>query len=105
MNLFNDNDDDGEESFHEEFGKYAKIHAYENLDKAMQNGYLIITGRITFEDLLLDDEVWLSFDISDYDEENVLKDLIEYFEETEEYEKCQELTHLLKMNENEKKLT
>jgi folate-binding Fe-S cluster repair protein YgfZ len=97
MNLFDNNDDNDEDDELESYFP-TKIDASENLDEAMYNGYLVMTGRITFEELLIKDEVWLSFDVGNYNEDEVLKDLIKYFEETEEYEICQELVTLANTN-------
>jgi|TARA_R110002020_G_scaffold189618_2_gene388868 hypothetical protein len=70
----------------------------EILDEAMRNAYAILTGKFTFENLMdLADEVALPFNIEkekpDYDA------MIEYFIETEEYEKCAKLVKL--KNESE----
>ena len=72
----------------------------EILDEAMRNAYAILTGEVTFELLFKRlDEVSLPFNIEkekpDYDA------MIEYFTETEEYEKCAELVKL-KNNEGRK---
>tara|TARA_R110000751_G_scaffold291943_1_gene399152 strand:- start:64 stop:300 length:237 start_codon:yes stop_codon:yes gene_type:complete len=67
----------------------------ELLDEAMHNAYAIVTGKYTFETLLEQDiEIPLPFNIEqegpDYD------GMIEYFIETEEYEKCEVLLKLKK---------
>tara|TARA_R110002050_G_scaffold116946_1_gene233609 strand:- start:35945 stop:36178 length:234 start_codon:yes stop_codon:yes gene_type:complete len=68
-------------------------HDTEILDNAMNNAYAILTGKATFEALMdLHDEIPLPFNIQeegpDYD------GMIEYFVETEEYEKCEVLLKL-----------
>ena len=70
----------------------------EILDEAMRNAYAIVTGKFTLETLMdLSEEVTLPFNIEkekpDYDA------MIEYFIETEEYEKCEQLVKL--KNESE----
>ena len=65
----------------------------EILDEAMRNAFAIVTGKVTFELLFSKlDQVALPFNIEkedpDYDA------MIEYFIETEEYEKCAILTKL-----------
>tara|TARA_R110000744_G_scaffold37336_1_gene85628 strand:- start:100 stop:333 length:234 start_codon:yes stop_codon:yes gene_type:complete len=65
----------------------------EILDDAMNNAYAILTGETTFETLMeIHDEIPLPFNIQeegpDYD------GMIEYFIETEEYEKCDVLLKL-----------
>ena len=57
----------------------------EVLEEAMNNAYFIAIGKYTFEEL--------PFDIRE--EEPDLEGMIEYFIETEEYEKCSELQKLI----------
>tara|TARA_R110000824_G_scaffold65226_4_gene170047 strand:- start:10885 stop:11121 length:237 start_codon:yes stop_codon:yes gene_type:complete len=72
-----------------------QLYDTEILDNAMNHAYSILTGETTFEMLMdIHDEVPLPFNIQeespDYD------GMIEYFIETEEYEKCEVLLKLKK---------
>jgi len=63
------------------------------LDEAMRNAFSLLTGKFTFEGLMdLKDELPLPFNIEEEDPDYDV--LIEYFIETEEYEKCAELVKL-----------
>ena len=65
----------------------------DNLDQAMINSYeYIILGK-TLEELFEEnpDALLLMFDPDEFDRMDVIDDLIVYFEETEEYEKCANL--------------
>jgi len=66
------------------------------IDKGIVNTYDLITGKKEFEDIVEDNEVPVFFinPEEDLDEED-LNTMIEYFVETEEYEKCAVL-HKLK---------
>jgi|8_EtaG_2_1085327.scaffolds.fasta_scaffold04740_6 hypothetical protein len=67
---------------------------YEILDEAMNNAFGIITGTTTFDKLMdTRGECSLPFDIRQ--EEPDLAGMIEYFIETEEYEKCHILQKIL----------
>ena len=69
----------------------------EILSEAMNYAYLIVTGQVTFEDLVdKEGEVMLPYNILEKEDVN-LDLLIEYFEEEEEYEKC---AKLIKMKKN-----
>jgi hypothetical protein len=69
----------------------------EIIDAAYRNAFKIATGEITFEDFMQtsDGIQFFAFDPS-YPEtfELIIDDMIEYFEESEEYEKCQTLLKL-----------
>ncbi|QDP52784.1 MAG: hypothetical protein Unbinned838contig1000_35 [Prokaryotic dsDNA virus sp.] len=70
----------------------------EILDEAMNNAYEIIIGAKTFDKIMdKEGECSLPYDIRQ--EEPDLEGMIEYFIETEEYEKCSVLKKIL---ENEK---
>ena len=72
------------------------------LDLAMNNGYHILMGDITIDDLLSNSsrqKLYISFDpdklnSNDY-WDNIINSMIDYFIETEEYDKCAELKKLL----------
>jgi hypothetical protein len=69
----------------------------EILEEAMNNAYQIVTGQFTFDEILeRDDEACIPFDIRT--EGPDIEGMIEYFIETEEYEKCAELVKLKKDN-------
>jgi len=66
----------------------------EVLDEAMNNAYFIAIGEYTFEELLeKTGEACVPFDART--EEPDLESMIEYFIETEEYEKCSTLKNLI----------
>ena len=63
----------------------------EIIEEAMDNAYLIVTGRNTFDEILDNkEEVLLPFNMLE-NEDCDINILIEYFEGEEEYEKCAEL--------------
>ena len=67
---------------------------YEILDEAMNNAYDIIMGVKTFDYIMEGTgECSLPFDIRE--EEPDLEGIIEYFIETEEYEKCAVLQKII----------
>tara|TARA_Y100001938_G_scaffold143552_1_gene216486 strand:- start:19256 stop:19510 length:255 start_codon:yes stop_codon:yes gene_type:complete len=71
----------------------------EILDEAMNNAFEIIIGNKTFDKIMDEEgECSLPFDIRQ--EEPDLEGMIEYFIETEEYEKCAVLQKI--KDENEK---
>lgn len=73
----------------------------EILEEAMNNAYQIVTGKFTFEQLLEETgEACIPFDIRK--EEPDLDGMLEYFIETEEYEKCSELQKLINDKTNKK---
>ena len=61
-----------------------------DIDQAMVNSYDFIIGGKTLDDLLDDnpDSLVLMFDPDKYDRVEVIDDMIMYFEDEEEYEKC-----------------
>ena len=67
----------------------------------MNNTYGVLTNRVSVEDILEmytgEDAMFYGNPLNITDEE--IKDLIEYFENTEEYEYCGELLELLKAKE------
>tara|TARA_B100001123_G_C15343442_1_gene1036000 strand:+ start:1740 stop:2081 length:342 start_codon:yes stop_codon:yes gene_type:complete len=67
-------------------------HDQKILRIAMINAYNLILGKITYEDLLDRDDqgMWLPDGFKDGES---IPHLIEYFIETEEYEKCQDLVN------------
>ena len=74
----------------------------EELDLAMNNGYHILMGDVTIDDLITKKnrgEVYLSFNPEDLQTdigwETAINNMINYFIETEEYEKCAQLKSIL----------
>ena len=68
-----------------------EIDAINNLDTAMRNSYDLILGYTKIEDLLMAETVLFIHDIDEPITLGVINILIEYFKDTEEYEKCMEL--------------
>ena len=74
------------------------------IDRAYENSYKLITKKTTFEDLMDAKPIRetkhefrgiLIYDPSEGWDDLHLEDMIDYFEETEEYEKCAELKKIL----------
>lgn len=69
----------------------------EILGEAYENAYQILTGKVQVEEFLLQETesgkvVFLPFDPKEPDTVRlIIDDVIAYFEESEEYEKCSEL--------------
>lgn len=82
-----DEEDDGLDLFEE----------IEILGEAYENAYQILTGKVQVEEFLLQETesgkvVFLPFDPKEPDTIRlIIDDVIAYFEEGEEYEKCSEL--------------
>tara|TARA_R100001509_G_scaffold55535_1_gene30613 strand:+ start:509 stop:799 length:291 start_codon:yes stop_codon:yes gene_type:complete len=69
------------------------------LDEAYRNAYRIATGEMTVRQLLdkADDMIFLPFDPSAPETfRMIVDDIIQYFEDNEEYEKCAELVRAKK---------
>ena len=87
-----DDDDEGLDLFEE----------IEILGEAYENAYMILTGKIQVEEFLLQETeagkvVFLPFDPKEPDTIRlIIDDVIAYFEEGEEYEKCSELLEVKK---------
>jgi hypothetical protein len=70
------------------------------IQKAFENSYKVITKKLTFEQLLelkgvFGQKAILIYDPSEGYDELVLEDMIHYYEDEEEYEKCAELKKIL----------
>jgi hypothetical protein len=63
----------------------------EALHMAMYNAFLLITGRKTYEDFEKSEGFWLPEGFDDLDS---IDNIMEYFIEQEDYEKCAELRDL-----------
>jgi len=70
------------------------------MEECMRNTYEVLTNKQNIEDILSDEPKSVfygnPFDITDED----INEIIEFFENTEEYEKCNELLELLKAKES-----
>jgi hypothetical protein len=80
----------------------------ELFDQAMNNAYLFVTGRIDIDDIYKTVDMGvepfsLPFDPLKHNgrSDDIIDMLIEHFINTEEYDKCTELTELKKKTKNE----
>ncbi len=67
---------------------------------AFENSFMLITGKITFEDLVIDKHKTGNSAILAHDPHMALsirevENIIEHFVDLEEYEKCQELKNMM----------
>lgn len=68
-----------------------EIDVIKNLDLAMNNSYKLLTGKNTFEELAVTKQVFFAHDI-DHELSDVDFDfIIEYFSDSDDFEKCIEL--------------
>ena len=74
--------------------KKLKKDGDEIYEESMQNAYLIITNRLTFEDLIDYNGCYLPYNPKNDIDNDVYDDIIDYFCKLEEYEKCAELKKL-----------
>jgi hypothetical protein len=70
------------------------------LDQAYNNSWLILSGQISFEELLEKDlksgkEVIMCFDPDEGPKKEQLENMISYYIDCEEYEKCGKLQSIL----------
>ena len=70
--------------------------------ESMQNAYLIITDKLTFEELVEYNGCALPFNPKEGITVGIISEIIDYFISTEEYEKCSELKIALETREYEK---
>lgn len=80
----------------EDFAKSLE-EEIEILDEAYRNAYLIAVGKMTVAQLLdkSDEMIFLPFDPSAPETFSmIVDDIIQYFADTEEYEKCAELVKI-----------
>ena len=68
--------------------------AEEVVHECMTNSYMILTNKLTFEDLLGYNGCALPFNPKKNIDNKVIDKIIDYFCELEEYEKCGELKKL-----------
>jgi hypothetical protein len=82
------------EDEHDEDSLASVEEEMEILDEAYRNAYAVATGKLTIKELLnkADDMIFLPFDPTAPETFTmVIDDIIQYFSDTEEYEKCAEL--------------
>ncbi len=96
MSKENENNQDSDMSIGEKL-------EYENylVEQAFENSYLILTKRNSFEDLLEKKTEYgikaiMIYDPTEGPDEDVYDDMIYYYEDLEEYEKCAELLKIKK---------
>ena len=95
-----------EEEFEDLFDSLIRVEDFEQeiLDDAYYNTYLVLTNKITIEELLKENEenedtLFLPFDPTVPETiELIIGDTIKYFEELEDYEKCAELMQTIEQN-------
>ena len=66
-------------------------------EQCMMNSYLLLTSKCSFSDLLSSENPWFTFEsIDDFIENRnkYIDEAIIYYEEEEQYEKCNELLKL-----------
>jgi len=82
------------EDEHDEDSLASAEEEMEILDEAYRNAYEVATGKLTIKELLdkAEDMIFLPFDPTAPETFTlVIDDIIQYFADTEEYEKCAEL--------------
>jgi len=96
MSKENENNQDSDMSIGEKL-------EYENylVEQAFENSYLILTKKNSFEDLLEKKTEYgikaiMIYDPAEGPDEDVYDDMIYYYEDLEEYEKCAELLKIKK---------
>ena len=70
------------------------------LDKAYDNAWLILSGQITFDELLgqnfrNEESMIMAFDPGEGPKEQQLENMIAHYIELEQYERCAKLTEIL----------
>ena len=92
------------ENNEEDLSELSEAEKYEMeqivIHKAFENSYKIITKKTTFDQLMSLKGVFgqkgiLIYDPSEGYDEQVLEDVIQYFEDEEDYEKCAEVKKIL----------
>ena len=92
---FNNSDDEFDDI--EDIDDFSYEEEVEIIDSAYRNAFKIATGEMSFKQFMMDSNgiQFFAFDPSNPETfELIIDDMIEYFEETEEYEKCQTLVKL-----------
>ena len=70
------------------------------LDKAFENAWYILSGQISFEELIghsfsQDEQMIMAFDPDKGPKEQELRNMIKHWEDQEEYERCAKITSIL----------
>ena len=76
----------------------------EMLDKAMNSGYKFLMGDDSIFEKLEETDEMIFIPDPEMDDYELANDLLEYFIETEEYEKCANIRDIIKLNKILKKL-
>ena len=72
-----------------------KLSDDELVDLAMNNAYAMLVGNKSIDELLDEDKEMVLVPDPEISDEELSKDLIEYFITTEEYEKCAKIKDLM----------
>lgn len=70
------------------------------LDTAYNNAWMLLSGELTFDELMMTQfktgrELIMAFDPDNGPKENEFQNMIDYYVENEEYEKCAKLRDLM----------
>jgi len=74
------------------------------LDKAMNSGYKFLMGDDSIFETIEETDEMIFIPDPEMDDYELANDLLEYFIETEEYEKCANIRDIIKLNKILKKL-
>ena len=94
-------EENNEDGLLPELSEAEKIHMEQMMiEKAFENSYKVITKKTTFKELMdvktkFGQKAILIYNPDEGYDEFVLEDMIYYFEEEEDYEKCAELKKIL----------
>ena len=75
-----------------------EISAIKGMEEGMNNSYQVIMGNITIEEIMLEytgDGLFFAHDVERGATQDDIKNIKEYFEKMEDYEKCFELATLI----------
>jgi len=75
-----------------------ELTVIKGLEEAMINSYNIIIGDTTYEEILSNSEgdgIFFAHNIENEPTQNDIKHIKDYFQDTEDYEKCIELSKLI----------
>ena len=80
------------------------MESSEMLDKAMNSGYKFLMGDDSIFEKIEETDEMIFIPDPEMDDYELANDLLEYFIETEEYEKCANIRDIIKLNKILKKL-
>lgn len=80
------------------------MEGYEMLDKAMNSGYKFLMGDDSIFEKIEETDEMVFIPDPEMDEDELAEDLIEYFIETEEYEKCANIRDMINLNKTLEKI-